>query len=82
MQVNGQYKVIRLGESNGQDILDEQLKGLIPFTPLMMVPEGVEPEEWIKHILDRIEEIQHLKQLLRLAASAESLTKFKENLEE
>lgn len=173
-----QYKVIRLGELNGQDILDEQLKGLIPFTPLMKGPEGIGPDEWLrkcvqiakrvndeethqvdylstlgilsgiifdyqtisdiileetmqessviqhftqqgikqgieqgieqgiregtieaiievllvhfeadevntlKPMLERIEEIQYLKKLLQLAASTESLTKFKENLEE
>ena len=38
-EVTIKYKVIRLCEIEGQDILDAKLKGLIPFAPLMKPPE-------------------------------------------
>ncbi len=43
-----QYKVIRLSELDGQAFLDAQIKGLIPFTPLMKPPENVDSKEWFR----------------------------------
>ncbi|MDE0638460.1 MAG: hypothetical protein OXI43_21670 [Candidatus Poribacteria bacterium] len=43
-----QYKVIRLSQLEGQAFLDAQIKGLIPFTPLMKPPENVDSEEWFR----------------------------------
>ena len=47
-ETNIKYKVIRLCEIAGQDILDAKLKGLIPFTPLMKPPEETTPEDWLR----------------------------------
>ncbi len=43
-----QYKVIRLCELEGQNILNAKLKGLIPFAPLMKPKEGASSEEWLR----------------------------------
>ena len=42
------YKVIRLCEIEGQNVLDMQLKGLIPFAPLMKSPEEMDPQAWFR----------------------------------
>ena len=47
-EINIKYKVIRLCEIDGQNILDAQLKGLIPFTPLMKRPEEMNLQEWLR----------------------------------
>ena len=44
-----EYKVFRLIELEGQPILDSKNTGLIPFTPLMKPPTGVENEQWLRH---------------------------------
>lgn len=44
-----EYKVFRLIELEGQPILDARNAGLIPFTPLMKPPVGVENEQWLRH---------------------------------
>jgi hypothetical protein len=44
-----EYKVFRLIELEGQPILDAKNAGLIPFTPLMKPPAGVENEQWLRH---------------------------------
>ena len=51
-EINIKYKVIRLCEIEGQNILDTQLKGLIPFTPLMKPPEGMAPQEWLRRCVE------------------------------
>lgn len=55
--INIEYKVIRLSEIEGQDILDMQLKGLIPFTPLMKPPGEMEPEGWLRQCVKVAETI-------------------------
>ena len=42
------YQVIRLIERAGQRILDEGPAGLIPLTPLMQRPAGLDAEAWLR----------------------------------
>ncbi len=42
------YKVIRLCELEGQNVLDVKLKGLIPFATLMKPKEDTSSEEWLR----------------------------------
>ncbi len=46
------YKVIRLIEIEGKAILERQAPGLLPFTPLMKPPTGVNLEQWVKECID------------------------------
>ena len=56
-EITIKYKVIRLCEIEGQDILDAKLKGLIPFAPLMKPPEEVGSKEWLRHCVEVAETI-------------------------
>lgn len=51
-EITIKYKVIRLCEIEGQDILDARLKGLIPFTPLMKPPAEMGSKEWLRHCVE------------------------------
>ncbi len=46
------YKVIRLIEIEGQEILEMQAPGLLPFTPLMRAPAGMDLERWVQTCVD------------------------------
>ena len=46
------YKVIRLIEIEGQAILEMQAPGLLPFTPLMQPPAGMDLERWVQECVD------------------------------
>lgn len=46
------YKVIRLIEIEGQAILEMQAPGLLPFTPLMKPPAGMDIERWVQACVD------------------------------
>ena len=46
------YKVIRLIEIEGQAILEEQVPGLLPFTPLMKPPDDMPLERWVQRCID------------------------------
>ena len=46
------YKVIRLIEIEGQAILERKAPGLLPFTPLMKPPAGMDPEHWVQECID------------------------------
>ena len=46
------YKVIRLAEIEGQGILERQTPGLLPFTPLMQPPAGMDIERWVQACVD------------------------------
>ena len=46
------YKVIRLIEIDGQAVLETQAPGILPFTPLMKPPAGMDPERWLQECLD------------------------------
>ena len=46
------YKVIRLIEIEGQTVLEMQAPGLLPFTPLMQPPIGMDSEHWVQACID------------------------------
>ena len=46
------YKVIRLIEIEGQAILEAQVPGLLPFTPLMKPPGEMSSEQWVRQCID------------------------------
>ena len=46
------YKVIRLIEIEGQAILERQAPGLLPLTPLMNPPAGMDLERWMQACVD------------------------------
>ena len=52
-----QYQVIRLVELDGQRILDEGHSGLLPFTPLMQPPAGVDAEAWLRQCVNRAQQV-------------------------
>ncbi len=43
-----EYRVIRLSEIEGQDIIDGEPSGLFPFAPLMKRPVGIDSETWLR----------------------------------
>ena len=51
-EVTIKYKVIRLCEIEGQDVLDARLKGLIPFTPLMKPPKDTDSDQWLRECVE------------------------------
>ncbi len=46
------YTVIRLGEIEGQEIIDGGPSGLFPFVPLMKHPDRIDSEAWLHHCVD------------------------------
>jgi len=56
-EVTIKYKVIRLCEIEGQNILDARLKGLIPFAPLMKPPREMGSKEWLRQCVEVAETI-------------------------
>ena len=50
-----EYKVIRLSEIEGRDILAGGRNGLLPFAPLMKRPAGMASEEWLRQCIRRID---------------------------
>ena len=56
-KINIEYKVIRLSDIEGQDILDLKLKGLVPFTPLMKPPGEIGTEDWLRQCVEVAETI-------------------------
>ncbi len=46
------YKVIRLIKIEGQAILEAQVPGLLPFTPLMKPPGNMNPKQWVQRCID------------------------------
>ena len=49
---SNRYKVIRLIEIDGQAVLEMQTPGILPFTPLMKSPAGMDPERWSQECID------------------------------
>jgi predicted transposase YdaD len=47
-----EYQVIRLNEIDGEEILQAQQPGLMPFTPLMKPPVGMSNLEWTTHCVE------------------------------
>ena len=52
-----QYQVIRLIELDGQRMLDEGPSGLLPFTPLMQPPAGMDTEAWLRQCVNRAQQV-------------------------
>ena len=46
------YRVIRLIQIEGQSILEAQVPGLLPLTPLMKPPERLNPVRWLEACVD------------------------------
>lgn len=46
------YKGIRLIQIEGQTVLEMQALGMLPFTPLMKPPAGMDLEQWIQECID------------------------------
>ncbi len=46
------YRVIRLNEIDGQTILEAQIPNLLPLTPLMKPPQGLNPTRWLDECVD------------------------------
>ena len=54
-QVLLEYQVIRLADLDGQTILDAQLPGLLPFTPLMRPPVDVSADAWLQRCIEAVD---------------------------
>ncbi len=54
-QVLIEYEVIRLADLEGQAILDAQLPGLLPFTPLMRPPADVSADAWLQRCIEAVD---------------------------
>ena len=50
-RVHVQYRVTRLSELEGQEILDAGHAGLIAFAPLMRPPQGMTSRAWLRHCM-------------------------------
>ena len=46
------YKVIRLIEIDGRAVLDMKTPGILPFTPLMKPPAGMNVEQWVQECVE------------------------------
>ena len=49
------YQVIRLADLEGESFLDAASVGLLPFTPLMRPPEGLNTEAWLQQCIEKTE---------------------------
>ncbi|RKU27683.1 hypothetical protein C6497_10690 [Candidatus Poribacteria bacterium] len=49
------YQVIRLADLDGESFLDTMSVGLLPFTPLMRPPIGINPEAWLQKCVEKTE---------------------------
>ena len=47
------YQVIRLADLEGESFLDAASVGLLPFTPLMKPPEGMNTEAWLERCVEK-----------------------------
>ena len=75
-QVLIEYEVIRLADLEGQAILDAQLPGLLPFTPLMRPPADVSADAWLQRCIEAVDglSVPHKLDLLgSLAALASAI---------
>ncbi|MBI1929595.1 hypothetical protein HYR99_35780 [Candidatus Poribacteria bacterium] len=52
-----EYKVIRLIEVSGKQIIDQKLWGGLPFAPLMQPPEGTPSGNWLRHCVQTADEL-------------------------
>ena len=56
-QIFIEYQVLRLIEMDGEQILDTKPMGLLPFTPLMKRPEGVDAEQWLRRCVQTADNV-------------------------
>jgi len=47
------YQVIRLADLEGESFLEAASVGLLPFTPLMKPPEGMDAETWLEKCVEK-----------------------------
>ncbi|MDE0484517.1 MAG: hypothetical protein OXI67_18205 [Candidatus Poribacteria bacterium] len=47
------YQVIRLADLEGESFLEATSVGLLPFTPLMKPPEGMDAETWLEKCVEK-----------------------------
>ena len=52
------YQVIRLADLEGESFLDAASVGLLPFTPLMRPPVGLNTEAWLQRCIEKTESAQ------------------------
>ena len=65
-----EYQVIRLANMDGQAVLDAQPTGLLPFTPLMKPPVGVDADEWLHRCIQTADNIDAPNKLDTLGVMA------------
>ena len=51
------YQVIRLADLEGEAFLETASVGLLPFTPLMKPPEGMDAEIWLEKCVEKTEAV-------------------------
>ena len=51
------YRVLRLIEIDGEQIVQQKLWGLLPFAPLMKSPEGIPSENWLRQCVQAVDEV-------------------------
>ena len=56
-QILIEYQVLRLIEMEGEQVLDTKPTGLLPFTPLMKRPIGVDAEEWLRRCVQTADSV-------------------------
>ena len=56
-RISIEYQVFRLIEMDGQAILNLKPAGLIPFTPLMKRPAGIDAEQWLRRCVQTADDI-------------------------
>ena len=57
-QIFVEYQVIRLIEMEGEQVLDTKPTGLLPFTPLMKRPAGVDAEQWLRRCVRTADNVE------------------------
>ncbi len=57
-QIFVEYQVIRLIEMEGDQVLDTKPTGLLPFTPLMKRPAGVDAEQWLRRCVRTADNVE------------------------
>ncbi len=65
-----EYRVIRLADMDGQAVLDAQPTGLLPFTPLMKPPVGVDADEWLHRCIQTADTVDMPNKLDTLGVMA------------
>ncbi len=54
---NVSYRVIRLIEMSGEEVIQQKLWGLLPFAPLMQPPQGMSAESWLRQCVQATDEV-------------------------